>query len=333
MTIRISDQQIVRNMMSTIAQNRRNVDKHGQEVSTGIKVASPGDSTFSGSVSSLKGVIERIAGYENRIKSVESSLTFQESVLDQASELLIRAKEIASQGANETNSPTERLALAEEIFQLRDHMVSLANSQYQGIYIFHGNATNLPPYMLDTYDTGTDGATRRYVYDNRTPQASGHADTRNVRVTDNLTVRTNTDGQSVFENSILALERLGRSLQGFRTTEPASAIGVPGTGAAYTEAEFATQTSDILSYIEDLDIAREQEVQPERVDIAGRLKRLETAGSLLELSKVNAKEVLSKLQDVDMVEAASNLSIAQTALEASMAATSRVMNISILQYL
>lgn len=332
MTTRISERQIAQNMMTLVTKNRLRVDKHSQEVATGLKAANPGDSTFSGTISQLRGVVERVDAYSARVKAVESSLTFQENVLNQAGELLIRAKEIAAQGANETNSTTERFALAEEIFQIRDHMVSLANSQYQGMYIFHGAATDTPPFLEDTYATGTGGATQRFVYDNRTPQADGHDVTRDVRVTDDVTVRVNTVG-TTFENSILALERLGRALQGFQTDTPPAAIGVAGTGAAYTSTEFELQTTHIKAQMEALDTARESEIQPERVNLAGRLKRLETAASLLELSKVSTQEVLSKLQDADMLDAASQLSIAQTALEASLAATSRVLNLSVLQFL
>lgn len=330
MTIRITENQTAGSLLNSIMRNRRTFDKHSNEISTGLKVAEPGDSTYSGTVSQLRSALERIDGYTARTKTVEGQLNYQQDVLSQATDLLIRAKEVAAQGANESNSTTERYALAEEIFELRDHMVSLANSQYQGQYIFHGAATDTPPFIEDTYTNGENKGLERWVYDNT---QAGHDTEREVRVTDSLTVRVNTLGQETFENSILALERLGRSLQGYRTDTPPTAIGVPGTGVAYTAAEFEAQTTEIKTYMDQLDVARESEIQPERVNIAGRLKRLETAGSLLELSKVSTKEVLSQLQDADLTESATNMALAQTALEASLSITNRVLNLSILDFL
>jgi flagellin-like hook-associated protein FlgL len=146
-------------------------------------------------------------------------------------------------------------------------------------------------------------------------------------------VRVNSLGQDTFENAVLSLERLGRSLQGYQTDTPPTAAGTPGTGIAYTAAQFEAQTTDIKTYMDQLDVARESEIQPERVNIAGRLKRLETAGSLLELTQVSTKEVLSQLQDADLTESATNLALAQTALEASLSVTNRVLNLSILDFL
>ena len=330
---RISENQVSRSILNAITNNRKSVDKYSQELSTGLKVADPGDSTFSGTISQLRGVLERIEGYDARVKTVDSSLAFQESVLAQAGDQLVRAKEIAAQGVNESNSETERFALSEELLNIRDHLVSLANSNYQGIYIFHGAATDTPPFLTDTYATGDAGAAVRYVYDDRSPQADGHDLTRDVRVTDNLTVTVNTPGDEIFEDAIITLETLARSLRGFQTDSPPTAIGVPGTGAAYTSAQFAQQSIDIRAQIDALDVAREEQIQPERVNVAARQNRLETAANLLELSKISTKEVLSKLQDADPVDAATNFSIAQTALEASMAVTGKVLNMSILDYL
>ena len=71
----------------------------------------------------------------------------------------------------------------------------------------------------------------------------------------------------------------------------------------------------------------------ERVDLGGKLRRLDTADSLLDLGKVNAQELLDKLQNADTVESASKLQLAQTALTASYTVTSRVLNLSILDYI
>mgnify|MGYP002078643668 CR=1 FL=1 len=162
--------------------------------------------------------------------------------------------------------------------------------------------------------------------------APGRSDLRTVNITDNLSIVINSDGDALFSNGIAALERLGRALDGY-TTEPA--IGIPdGNGTEYDfPADFTQQTLDIKSAMDLLDVSREQEILQERISVGGKLRRLETADSLLNLSKVNTEELLDKLQNADIVASASNLAQAQTALDASFAVTSRILNLSILDYI
>ena len=326
---RITENSVARNLLLAVQQNRQMIDKYGNEVSSGLKVADPGDSTFSGTISQLGGTLERLEGFKRAVSNITGMLTFQDDVLSQANELLVRAKEIAAQGANETNSETERAALAEEVFQLRDEMVSLANSKYLGSYIFSGNATDTPAYSAAAYTEGGSAASKeRYVY----TTALGCDDTRSVEISDGLSLQVNTPGNLIFDNAIQALERLGRSLQGYATT-PAS--GAPdGGGSAYSmPADFSVQTEDIRDAMELLDTARESDIEPQRVNLGGRLKRLETAKSLLEMNITSAKLVLSDLRDADIVDSATNLSMAQTALEASLTVTMQTLNMTILDYL
>ncbi len=171
-------------------------------------------------------------------------------------------------------------------------------------------------------------ATNRWVYDSDL----GNTLTRDVAITDDLTIRVNTPGNQLFDTTIQALERLGRSLSGF-TTLPAT--GAPdGTGAAYTfPTDFAAQSADIRATIDMFDLAREQQILPERVSLGGRLRRLETGESLLALTKTTAEEVLNRLQNTDETESASAMAEAQTSLEASYNVTARVLRLSILDYI
>lgn len=325
---RISETQLSRTILTDLARNRSDVARYSEQISTGLLVVNPGDSVYAGTISQLNGVVERVDGFSKRISTVESHLLFQNEALVQAQDIMVRAKEIAIQAGNEVNSETERYSLAEEVLQLRDHMVSLANSQFQGSYIFAGAADGVPPYSAATYTNGEGLALDRYEY----TTADGSDVSKTVRVTDNLTLRLDTPGNQIFDNSIRALERLGRALKGYRT-EPAT--GAPdGTGDPYNfPDDYDLQSEDIRETIDLVETARTSDLSPEAVNIAGRLTRLETARSLLDLSNMSNKEVLSHLRDADVIESATNLSLAETALQASMAVASKMLNLTILNYL
>jgi flagellar hook-associated protein 3 FlgL len=329
MTIRIPQTYAARDLVNLTMRNRADVNKYSQEVSSGKKVRDPGESNQAATISQFQEMMSRIDSYQNRIASTTSVLTFQDDIMSQANELLARAKEIATQAANDTNGPTIRNQMAGEVFQIRDQLVTLANSTYQGRYIFGGVDDDDPPYDLQTYVAPTTGpASQRYVFD----AEAGTDVQRTVQVTDDLSMTVSTQASTLFNNSIQALERLGRAMVGY-DTQPAT--GAPtGAGAAFTfPTDFAAQTEDIRGAIDLINTAREDDIMPERVSIGARLSRLSTASELLELNKTSSQEVLSKLQDADIIEAASMLSQAQTAYQASMQVTLRALNLSILDFL
>ena len=325
---RITESQLTRSLITHLVDHRRSIAKLNDEISSGIAVARPGDSTNAGTISNFQQTLDRVKTFENRIASVKSYLTFQDDVLTQANDILLRAKEIATQGANETQSATTRSQMSEEVWQLRDHLVSLANSTYQGKFVYGGLDDDDPPYDAATYTTpASGGASQRYVYDAET----GTSGTRTIKITDDLTITTNTPGNTVFDEGIQALERLGRALAGYETL-PAG--GAPdGTGNAYTfPAQFATQTQAIAATITQLNTARQTDIMPEKVGLAGRLRRIETAESLLTLSKESSQDALDRLQNTDVFESASKLTQAQTALQASLQVSAKVLNLSIIDF-
>lgn len=326
--IRVSENQSVRTLVSQALENKRRLNDLSNQLTTGVKVNKPSDAVDAGAISRYQQQIEKIDSYASTIAQTMGFLTFQDNIVSQATELIVRAKEIAQQGANETLDEVSRSHLAEEVFQIRDQMANLANSTYQGRYVYGGTDDADAPFDEGTYTDPASGmASVRWIFDGN----PGKDGTKSVKVTDTISVALNTPADQLFGTSMEALERLSRSLSGY-TTSPAT--GTPdGTGAAYTfPADFHTQTEDIKATIDLLNTARDVDLIPERVSLGGRLRRLETGQALLELTKNSAKEVLSRLQDADETEVAANLQQAQTALQASYSVTAKILRLTILDY-
>lgn len=328
--MRVSNSQLYRLMLNRISHHRSDIAKFGDEVSTGLKVQTPGDSKQAGTISRFQELQNRIAGHEARLSPAKALLTYQDDILMQANELLVRAKEVASQASNETYSAEMRRQLGAELFQLRDHMVSLANSTYQGRYIYGGAADDQPPYTEATpYDEPASGEEAvRYEF-----QALDGSDmAKEVKLTDDLTLTVTTPANKVFDDAIFALERLARAVSGYQTNP---VDGQPdGSGTAYQfPDDYGQQTEDIRNIIDKLDVARKEKIVPERVSVGGRLRRIETGESLLALSKLAGQEALGSLQEADILESATKLTQAQTALEASLNVTSKLLSQTLMNYL
>jgi flagellar hook-associated protein 3 FlgL len=326
---RVSENQNVRMLVTNALENKRRLNDLSNQLTTGLKVNKPSDSVDAGSIARYQTVIDKVDSYKTTIAQAKSFLEFQDNVIAQSTEIITRAKEIAQQGANETLSADSRAQLAEEVFQLRDQLANLANSTYQGRYVYGGSDDDDPPYDSASYANPATGlASTRYTFD----AEAGVGISKSVHVTDEISVSLNTKADKVFGTSLEALERLSRSLAGYQT-EPLPSGAPDGGGAAYTfPDEYHLQTEHIREAIDLLNKARDKELIPERVSLGGRLRRLETGEALLELTKNSAKEVLSRLQDADETETAANLQQAQTALQASYSVTAKVLRMTILDY-
>ncbi len=323
---------MLRSTIDLITRSRDSVAKYSAEAASGIRVAKPGDDAgASASIADLRESVRRLDQHQVRGQSARAVLGLQESVMSQMNELLIRAKEIATQGASETLGPAGRAQLAAEVFQIRDAVVSLANTKYQGRYIYSGAADTVPPYSPDAVgytNFTTTAASQRYTF----TSAVGATTERNVTIADGISVTVNTPGNQVFDSSIQALEKLGRSLEGYDSTTTG---GVPnGGGVAWSfPTDLSLQTQGILDSMTALDTARTVDVAKEQVGVAGRLARLDNQISVMDTLKFNLNEVLTSTQGADVFESATNLSNAQNSLQVSMAVSGSILKINLLDYL
>lgn len=330
MAARISENGLSRQILTDVANARIQVAKYGEQVSSGYKVRTPGDTDISSTISQFRQQVERIEGYKRSISSATATIALQDDVLKQVSDLLIRAKELATQAANEPNNSSARATISNELFGIRDAVINFANTTYQGRYIFGGFADDQPPFnqVAGYTNPPTGEASERYQY-TAAPGANG---TRTIKVSEDVSVDVNTPGSNIFSNIVYGLEKLGRSLAGYDTNLVG---GVPdGTGNAYVfPGDLDVQTRHIRESLDMLDSARDNDLMPERVDLGARLNRLEMASSILEVNKTNAEDLLGKLQNADPVESISNLTQAQSALDAALQVTVRVLRQSILDYI
>ncbi len=76
-------------------------------------------------------------------------LELTDSTLDDIGSLITRAKELAVYQATETSSAQTRADTAEEVKQIYDQLIQLANTQYNGSYIFAGYKTGTAPFSRD----------------------------------------------------------------------------------------------------------------------------------------------------------------------------------------
>ena len=210
-----------------------------------------------------------------------------ESSLSQLSSLLSQAKSLAetSTSLNGTNSSSD---LASEVGGILNQAMTIANSQYNGQYVFAGTATDTEPYSIDS-STGT------VTYngnDSNIEVKTSTGDTSSAETSINLT------GDAVFGSASGG----GNILQGIWNLQQALTNN-DSTGIANS----ITTLSDAFD-----------QVNNQLTAIGTSLSSLTTQQTALNTMSTNEKGVLSSVQDTDVASATVKLSQAQTSFEAAL---------------
>lgn len=205
--MRISTSQIFDQNLTAILNQQTELAKTQNQISTGKRILNPSDDP-SGSVQILnfQRELSLTNQYLDNAVIAGNKLERQESTLDSATNLIQRLRELAVQGLNDSNSQSDRQAIATEIREINEQLLSLANTKdANGDYLFAGYATGTQPYrsIFDTYQ-GDEGQ-------------------RNLKVGEGVLIETNDPANRLFEAPLTAT-RISSTL------DPASAVTVSITG-------------------------------------------------------------------------------------------------------
>ena len=331
---RISNQNITKAFINQITTTRNLIDETQKEISSGLRVIDPSDDpSRSAIIADLSNTLTRIERHGQRIAVVKDQLSQQENIINHATEAVLRAKELASQAANENQSVESRAQIAQEVYALRDTLVSLANTQVQGKYIYGGGADDQPPFQLDAnqYPTGTGIVTTRYTFQ---PTPEEAAIQKEARISDTQTLRITSDGDQIFSTAITELEELGRTLSGFTTGYDVLGDPDPLTSLAYNfPNDYQQQTADIRTHLDNIESVRGNEMRVERTNLGSRYARADLADSILTSTKVDTTQSRSTLQDSDIFAATTRLTELQLGLQATLASGVQLNNLSILDFI
>ena len=242
-----------------------------------------------------------IEQYRRNIGVAKARAALEEQTLDGLSSLLTRAKELAVAQAGDTANTDTRRATAAEANQLLAQAVQLANTKHQEEFLFGGATSLTRPYVIDT--TGA-------VYD-FTVAAPAPSGQRAVEITAGQFLVPTHDGTQVFGDDTTGVLAALRDL--------AAALS-SGSGA------------NVAAAIPGIDTVI-QSTQSLVADVGARVSQMETTDAIHTASAIDLDAATSELRDIDIESAMTELVSRQTALEAAMAATSRILGLSLTEYL
>lgn len=136
-----------RNLQTNLSSTSTTINELYIKASIGIEVAKASENPSAvGSILSCRSEIVKSERYVENCKNVQDNLTTSEIYLDSIEELMVRAKEIAITGAKDSLSAADKATLADEVSQLQQELLDLANTQVDGKYLFAGYADQTLPF-------------------------------------------------------------------------------------------------------------------------------------------------------------------------------------------
>jgi flagellar hook-associated protein 3 FlgL len=236
--------------------------------------------------------------FVRNISSVQGQLQASEGALNGAVNALTQAITLGTQGATGTLSDADRSTIAQQLQDIRDQLLSLANTSYQGNYLFAGTKVMTQPFVLDA------NVPSGVRYD-------GNANANTVEISNGQTLSVQLPGSQIFSNPqgdvFQALHDLTNAIASNNTTQ---------AGALVTQLR------------QSLD-----QVTSQRALIGNGLSRLDSTESFLNQDKINLQTQENQLVGADMSVVATNLSNATIARNAVLAASAQIAKLSLLDYL
>ena len=273
------------------------------QLSSGRRVNSPSDDPAAAAEAErLRSREARLGSEQRAIEQARQMLGSADGALGDATDLLQSARESLLAAGNATTGPADRAKYAEQLRQVREQLLSVANrNDGAGGFIFGGQGAVAAP--IDSSGT---------VY---TPvagmQTVGQEMVNPVSLDgrENFTaIRTATGTESIFAQLDAAIATL---------SDPTATIAV-STSASNTALSAVDRALDRFSFT--------------RTMVGERLKAIDAHEQAITTGSIDNQARLADLVDVDFAKTISAMSQHQTALEAAMKSYATISKMSLFDY-
>ena len=218
-----------------------------------------------------------------------------ETALSSVSDMISKSKAVAVAMNNGTVDAAGRMAAAEEIRGYLMQIESIANTRVNDQYLFGGTKTDTIPFALDNQQNPT------------TATYSGNSTAFTVKTGKDTTVEVGHDGSTLFPNLFSSMIDLLNGLEANDVTRIGISIDNLGTN-------FDTINNAVA-------------------EIGSKVVRIDTKEKIIADLDLSYRENLAEVEEADIVEAISKLKATELAYQAALTSSSKLMNISLVDYM
>ena len=305
-----------------INKNLSEMQRYNERLSSGKKISRPVDDP-SGAVKSMtqKSAINSIEQYQRNVDNVDSFVGSTDVALDHLTSTLQRINELTVQALNETNTQTSRDAIASEIGELVDEIVSLGNTKIGNRYIFGGFQTTEPPFKAYKGNgdssvggpggdlTDVNGNLRAGINDTQITKVDyiGDNNKMQVEIDDNVKLSYNITGEEAFKDVIGVVMKLRDDI---------------------LKGDTATLNNSLDNLQEEITHSLEK-----RAEIGSKMNRVDRTKRKLEDQKIHTTELLANIEDVDLAEDTMNFKLKENVYKNSVSVGAKILQTSLLDFL
>lgn len=313
--MRVTNRMLVQTVLRNIQSNVKALEKVQDKVSSGKRITRPADDPAGAPLAvRLRLTRDTNEQYLRNIDQAKGWLESTDASFVILNDILQRARELAIQGANDTLTATDRQAIRQEVEQLIQHTVQLANSTYQDQFLFGGYKTVVaaPPYARDGAGTVTYSGDFNLVERQIGPMAASGGSSQVSRIVVNIpgkrSATTGPFGDTATSSTVFwALKNLSDGLNTNNATTIRTAI------------------SNVDSAVTG--------VLDAQAEVGAKLNRLERARARIDEVQLLTSDLLSRTEDLDFAEAISELATREQVYRASLDAGARSIQPSLLDFL
>jgi len=295
--IRIVPEMLFSTFLDAIAKDRERVSNDLQQITTGQSVNSLSDNpTAAAALVQNLSEASSVDQFTRSISSIQGSLETADSALNSVVSSLTQAISLGTEGANGTLMSGARQTLAAQVNDLQQEILGLANTTYQGDYVFAGTAVKTQPYVVDS--NSPSGVSYQ-----------GNSSANKVQVGQAQFVPANLPGSTIFNGTgadvFQALHDLASALQ--------------------NNGDIAGATTEVENALNNVDL--------QRTFYGATLDRLNNASYTLSQEQINLSQEQNNLVGADLPTSATNLAQAETTLNAALAAFGQISQNNLFSYL
>jgi flagellar hook-associated protein 3 FlgL len=267
------------------------------ELSTGSTINNPSDNPAgSAELVEINSLSSQADSFQQSIGSINGLLTTADSTLSSVTTALQRAITLGTEGANGTLSDSDRSNICAEVSDIQSQLISLANTSYQGQFVFSGTSQT-QPFAADP--AVPSGVTYK-----------GNDSVNSISIGPDYNLQVNLPGSQVFTGSG---GNVFQSIQDLIT---------------------ALQTnSDISSAVNEVSCASSY-VTDQRVFYGNAMNQIGSQSNYLDSEKTSLSQQITNVSAADIANVATQVTSDQTATSAALEAIGRISQLgSLFDYL
>lgn len=307
--MRISSSWAHQTAVNSMLNQQASLQQIQQQLSSGKKLLTPSDNPMAAArIVDLNQNIKQNEQYQSNINTARDRLSQQESVLQSATDVLQRINELGIQGLNDTNSLSDRKAIALEMEEMNKQLLSIANTKSpNGEYLFAGFKSSTQPFSKNTANPGA------YSY-------AGDTNSRSIQIDTNRQITDGDPGSQVFGIPT-----------GSATVPAAGSINNIFEAVDKFAADLRANAPNSAS-LDDISKSLDKVVSV-RSSVGIRLNALDKQEEMHTDAVLGMQDVLSATEDLDYAEAIGRFSQQTVSLQAAQQTFTQLKKLSLFNYL